>query len=119
MAREALAALPQTELVRASSVIETEGVDVPSEFASLKFLNQVVILMTALEMHDFSQRIHAIEDLQGRVRTGVRNIPRTIDIDIIDFGGVVNDEPELQLPHPRAKERAFVMQPLTELGITL
>ncbi|MGN0847995.1 MAG: 2-amino-4-hydroxy-6-hydroxymethyldihydropteridine diphosphokinase [Kiritimatiellia bacterium] len=117
-ARDALAALPCTHLVKASRVIETEPVDVPAEFAGQKFLNQVVVLETALEVEDFARRMHAIEDELGRVRT-VRNGPRTIDIDLIDFNGVVRNDPELTLPHPRARSRDFVMRPLAELGITL
>ena len=112
----ALDALPSTRLVKASSVIETEPVDVPPEFAHLKFLNQAALFETALEAHDFSRRMHGIEDALGRVRT-VRNGPRTIDIDLIDFDGIVLNEPELTLPHPRAPERDFVLLPLAELGI--
>ena len=114
----ALDALPRTRLVKASSVIETEPVDVPPEFAHLKFLNQAALFETALEVHDFSRRMHGIEDALGRVRT-VRNGPRTIDIDLIDFDGLVLNEPELTLPHPRAAERDFVLRPLAELGIAL
>ena len=115
-ARDALAAMPGTRILSASSVIETEGVDVPSEFADMNFLNQVLLLETSLEVHDFSRRMHQIEDALGRVRT-VRNGPRTIDIDLIDFGGIVLDEPELTLPHPRAHERKFVTGPMEELGL--
>ena len=99
-------------------MIETEPVDVPPEFASMKFLNQVLVFETALGPRDFSRRMHAIEEQLGRVRT-VRNGPRTIDIDLIDFNGLVSDDPELTLPHPRARERDFVMRPLAELGISL
>ena len=109
----ALDALPRTRLVKASSVIETEPVDVPLEFAHLKFLNQAALFETALEVHDFSRRMHGIEDALGRVRT-VRNGPRTI---VIDFDGLVLNEPELTLPHPRAATRDFVLRPLAELGI--
>jgi 2-amino-4-hydroxy-6-hydroxymethyldihydropteridine diphosphokinase len=62
--------------------------------------------------------MHAIEDELGRVRT-VRNGPRTIDIDLIDFGGLRLETPELVLPHPRAQTRDFVLRPLAELGLTL
>ena len=117
-ALSALSAMPGTELERASSVIETEPVDVPEEFAGLRFLNQVAVFLTSLSAEEFSRRMHAIEDDMGRVRT-VRNGPRTIDIDLIDFGGLVMDTPELTLPHPRAAERDFVCRPLAELGITL
>ncbi len=113
-----LAAFPGTTLARASSVIETEPVGVPDEFADLKFLNQIAVFETSLSPEEFSRRMHAVEDALGRVRT-VRNGPRTIDIDLIDFGGLVRNTPELTLPHPRAHERDFVMKPLAELGITL
>ena len=106
----ALAALPGTRLERASEPEETEPVGVPPEYAHLRFLNQLAIFETELEVHEFSRRMHAIEDALGRKRT-VRNGPRTIDLDLVDFGGMVLDEPDLVLPHPRARERAFVMDP--------
>ena len=112
----ALSSLPETRFVKASSVSETEPVDVPPEFATLKFLNQVAIFETKLDPFDFSRRMHEIEDALGRVRT-VRNGPRTIDIDLIDFGGKVINTPELTLPHPRAHLRDFVQTPLRELGV--
>ena len=112
----ALSSLPGTRFVKASSVLETEPVDVPPEFAALKFLNQIAVFETALDPFDFSRRMHAIEDGLGRVRT-IRNGPRTIDIDLIDFGGEVISTPELTLPHPRARDRSFVMDPMKELGI--
>ena len=117
-AREALAALPETRVIAASSVLETEPVDVPDEYADLTFLNQVVVCETGLDAQDFARRMHAIEDALGRVRL-VKNGPRTIDIDLVDFGGMVLETPELTLPHPRAHERDFVMRPLAELGIVL
>ena len=113
-----LSELPRTRLVKASSVIETDPVDVPSEFAALKFLNQVAVFETELEPLEFSRRMHKIEDDLGRTRT-VRNGPRTIDIDLIDFNGLVIDMPELVLPHPRARLRDFVLRPLAELGVEL
>lgn len=115
---ELLSVLPETKLVKVSSIIETEPVDVPKEFSGMKFLNQAAVFETNLSPHEFSDRMHAIEDDMGRVRL-VRNGPRTIDIDLIDFGGVKMDDPELTLPHPRAKERDFVLVPLAELGVEL
>ena len=117
-ALSALSAMPGTALEKASSVIETEPVDVPEEFAGLRFLNQAAVFLSSLSAQEFSRLMHAIEDDMGRVRT-VRNGPRTIDIDLVDFGGLVMDTPELTLPHPRAAERDFVCRPLAELGITL
>ena len=112
----ALSSLPETRFVKASSLIETEPVDVPSEFAALKFLNQVAVFETSLDPFGFSRQMHAIEDDLGRVRI-VQNGPRTIDIDLIDFGGQIINTPELILPHPRAHLRSFVQEPLKELGI--
>ena len=109
-----LGEMPETRLVASSAIEETEPVDVPAEFAGMKFLNQVAIFETALGAHDFSRRMHAIEDVLGRVRT-VRTGPRSIDIDLIDFDGLHLDEPELTLPHPRAAEREFVTRPLAQL----
>ena len=113
---KALAALPGTRLVAESEVIETEGVEVPDEFAALRFLNEVALFETTLEPLAFSRAMHGIEDRLGRVRT-VRNGPRTIDIDLVAFGDVRMDTPELTLPHPRARERAFVTVPLRALGL--
>ena len=110
----ALAALPGTRLECASEPEETEPVGVPPEYAHLRFLNQLAIFETELEVHEFSRRMHAVEDALGRTRT-VRNGPRTIDLDLVDFGGMVLDEPDLVLPHPRARERAFVMVPWRRL----
>ena len=49
------------------------------------------------------------------MRGSVRNVPRTIDLDLIAFGDLVLDELELTLPHPRARQRAFVLEPLAEV----
>lgn len=116
-ARAALGNLPRTRLLQTSSVIETEPVDVPPAYENQRFLNQVVVLETDLEVRDFSRRMHAVEDALGRVRM-VRNGPRTIDVDLIDFGGLVSDDPDLTLPHPRASSRDFVLRPLAELGMS-
>ena len=115
---EALSSMPQTRLDRASSVAETDPVGVPSEFGHMRFLNQAAVFETSLSAREFSDRMHGIEDELGRVRT-VRNGPRTIDIDLIDFDGMESSDPALTLPHPRAAERDFVMRPLAELGICL
>lgn len=116
-AQDALCALPGTRLVASGGTDETDPVGVPEEFRGRMFLNRILVFETELSPRDFSGRMHRIEDGLGRVRGEVRNIPRTIDIDMIDYEGVVMDDPGLTLPHPRAKERAFVMEPLKRLGI--
>ena len=112
-ALEALSSFPSTRLVRKSEVVETDPIDVPEQFAALKFLNQLVEFESALACEEFSRRMHALEADLGRVRT-VRNGPRTIDIDMISCGGETRESAELTLPHPRARERAFVMEPLRD-----
>lgn len=111
----ALSQLPETHLVAKSDIIETEGVDVPEEFAEMKFLNMAAIFDTSLDAFSFSRQMHAIEDALGRHRT-VRNGPRTIDIDLIDFAGERINTPELTLPHPRWQSRPFVTIPLAQLN---
>ena len=117
-AQEALCAMPSTHFVTVSDTEETEPVDVPPEFSAQRFLNRILVVETALSPQEFAGRMHAIEHDLGRVRSSVRNMPRTIDIDMIDYEGVVSSDPELTLPHPRARERAFVVEPLKRLGIT-
>lgn len=91
-----------------SGVIETEPVDVPEEFAALKFLNEMILVKTEKGPYEVSEIIHKIEDEMGRIRT-VKNGPRVIDIDIIAYDDLVLDDPILTLPHPRAMERSFVL----------
>jgi 2-amino-4-hydroxy-6-hydroxymethyldihydropteridine diphosphokinase len=114
-ARERINNIPSTRISQISSIIETDPVDVPEEFLDMKFLNQVVIVETTLDVKDFSDAIHKIEDDMGRIRGPVRNTPRPIDIDIITFDNLRINTPELTLPHPRAHERDFVMKPLLEI----
>lgn len=117
-ALRALKRLPDTRFIEASSIIETKGVEVPEEFAHCDFYNQVALFETTLPPLGFSRRMHAIEDWLGRVRT-VKNGPRTIDLDLIAYGDERMQSDELTLPHPRAKERDFVVRPMRELGLEL
>ena len=114
-ALQALSALPGTYHLRCSSIYETEPVGVPETERECIFLNAVVVLETSLPPHIFSTTIHAIEERLGRTRTGVYGVARTIDIDIIAFGDMILNTPELILPHPCAHHRVFVLQPLAEL----
>jgi 2-amino-4-hydroxy-6-hydroxymethyldihydropteridine diphosphokinase len=56
-----------------------------------------------------------IEKSFGRVRKRT-NEPRTLDLDLIDYGGLVSDADQLMLPHPRMHERAFVLRPLADIA---
>lgn len=107
--------LPETRLVECSPIYETEPVDVPARFATCLFLNLIVIVETSLAPRVFSDAIHAFESDFQRVRSGMSNAPRTLDIDIVAFGDLILASPELTLPHPRAHARRFVLQPLADL----
>ncbi|MEU1042161.1 2-amino-4-hydroxy-6-hydroxymethyldihydropteridine diphosphokinase [Streptomyces sp. NPDC005551] len=106
---DALEDTPGVRVKAVSPVYETEpwGVSPDSQPA---YFNAVVVLKTTLPPSSLLERAHAVEEAFNRVRDE-RWGPRTIDVDIIAYDGVVSDEPELTLPHPRAHERAFVLAP--------
>lgn len=78
------------------------------------FLNVAVSMETALSPIDLLRAVKRIEEDMGRVPS-VRYGPRLIDIDLLLYGDVTMETPELTLPHPRMKERDFVMIPLGEI----
>ncbi|MDP9193777.1 MAG: 2-amino-4-hydroxy-6-hydroxymethyldihydropteridine diphosphokinase [Acidobacteriota bacterium] len=101
-------------IVRVSAIHESAAVDAPQ--GSPPFLNLVLIGTTPLSPNSLLTEILAIETRLGRVRRGIRNEPRLIDIDLILHGTTRMGTRALTLPHPRAFEREFVMGPLRELG---
>jgi 2-amino-4-hydroxy-6-hydroxymethyldihydropteridine diphosphokinase len=104
----ALADTPDVWVTGASPVYETEPVDAPE--GSENFLNAVVLIDTTLAATRLLDRAHAIEDAFGRERDEP-NAPRTLDVDLIVVGDRRGTDDSLRLPHPRAAERAFVLQP--------
>jgi len=102
-------------VVRVSPIIETEPVDAPPP----KYLNAVVLGCTRLTPEELLGALQAIEKRLGRRRPAARNAPRTIDLDLILHSANVRRTPRLTLPHPRAHERAFVMDPLRSWGQSL
>lgn len=78
------------------------------------FLNTVAELETGLSPHDLLKLLMDIENLMGRERT-IRWGPRVIDLDILLYSDKAVNTPELEIPHPRLTERAFVMVPLADL----
>jgi len=97
-----------------ASLYDTEPVDCPQD--SPRFLN------TAVDFHypqneplELLRLTQAMELKLGRQLVTVRNAPRVIDIDILLFGEISLDHPDLQLPHPRIQERPFVLLPLREI----
>ncbi|MGH2683217.1 MAG: 2-amino-4-hydroxy-6-hydroxymethyldihydropteridine diphosphokinase [Actinomycetota bacterium] len=96
--------------LRSSRVYETEPVGPPQP----DYLNVVIEVETELSARGLLIAGLAVEQAMGRVREE-RWGPRLIDVDILTFGEQEVDEPDLQVPHPRMHERAFVMIPLLEL----
>lgn len=85
-----------------------------------RFVNAVVALETELAPLDLLAALQRIEQAFGRRRVaGLRNGPRTLDLDLLLYDDLRLDEPQLALPHPRLHERAFVLVPLAEIAPTL
>jgi 2-amino-4-hydroxy-6-hydroxymethyldihydropteridine diphosphokinase len=108
-----LRATPGVRRVVCSSVYETAPVGPPGQGP---YLNAVARLETSLGPHELLARLLALEREGGRVRSGVRDEARTLDLDLLLHGGRCLDDPRLTLPHPRLHERAFVLVPLAELA---
>jgi 2-amino-4-hydroxy-6-hydroxymethyldihydropteridine diphosphokinase len=85
--------------------------------AQPRFINSVVALETALAPRELLAGLLAIELEFGRDRSaGIANGPRTLDLDILLFEDLEISEPDLEIPHPRLAERAFVLVPLNEIA---
>jgi 2-amino-4-hydroxy-6-hydroxymethyldihydropteridine diphosphokinase len=97
-------------VVRVSSIIETDPVDAPPP----RFLNMVVVGHTRLSPEALLDALLEIERRLGRKRT-TRNAPRVIDLDLILHSAHRRRTERLTLPHPRYRERDFVMRPLREV----
>lgn len=110
---DSLADTPDVWITAVSPVYETAPVDTPE--GSDDFLNAVVMLDTTLPARTLMDRALAIEDAFDRVREQEKNAPRTLDVDVVVLGDRRSDEEFLRLPHPRAGERAFVLQPWHDL----
>ena len=97
---------------RLSTFHETEPVAVS---AQPRFLNAAATGTTRLSAGELLQHLLAIEAACGRARP-YAGAPRTLDLDLILYGEDVIDEPGLRVPHPRFRDRAFVLDPLTEIA---
>jgi 2-amino-4-hydroxy-6-hydroxymethyldihydropteridine diphosphokinase len=117
-AMERLAELSDHHLLK-SSLYETQPVDCPP--GSPPFVNAVVGLMARPDETPESllARLQALEREFGRQRKKVLNEPRPLDLDLIVLGSERRATAELTLPHPRAHQRRFVLEPLSELAPNL
>ena len=80
------------------------------------FINAVAALQTQLAAGTLMQALLGIEIKHGRRRDGTRWGPRSLDLDLLLYGDMVADAPELVLPHPGMQERAFVLYPLADIA---
>jgi 2-amino-4-hydroxy-6-hydroxymethyldihydropteridine diphosphokinase len=112
--RDAIAALGRlagTQLVRASRVYRSAPVDAGGP----DFLNAVAQVSTRLSAPELLAQLQQLEQAAGRERP-YRNAPRTLDLDLLHFGDARIASATLTVPHPRWRERAFVLLPLQELA---
>lgn len=109
---EELEALPHTRLVKKSSLYRSTPVGYA---AQPDFVNAVAQLETGLPAERLLAELQAIELRHGRSRS-FANAPRTLDLDILLYGDLGLASPSLEIPHPRMRERAFVLKPLLEIA---
>ena len=103
--------LPDTTVTRRSSLYRTAPID----SSGPDYINAVVEVSTQLDPVALLSHLHVIEIGAGRARPD-RNAPRTLDLDLLLYGDARIASPALTVPHPRMRERAFVLLPLQELA---
>lgn len=108
---QSIAKLPETRLQRSSGLYRTAALG----DSGPDFINAVIAVSTRLDGNELLLELQHLENLAGRVRT-YPNAPRTLDIDILLYGDATINTPNLQVPHPRMSERAFVLVPLAEIS---
>jgi 2-amino-4-hydroxy-6-hydroxymethyldihydropteridine diphosphokinase len=112
-ARQRIAQLPKTRVVKESSLYESE----PHGNAKTWFANSVIEVETELTSSELLKKLLAIEEEMGRKRVkGKKWGSRVIDLDILLYDNEIVDKRNLKIPHPRLQERRFVLLPLSELA---
>jgi 2-amino-4-hydroxy-6-hydroxymethyldihydropteridine diphosphokinase len=106
-----LDALPDSRLMARSALYRTAPIDSSGE----DYINAVACIVTPLGAPELLAALQAVELAHGRERP-YRNAPRTLDLDLLLYDGQQIDTPDLQVPHPRMHERAFVLVPLLEVA---
>jgi len=113
MLRDGIAALGEhLRDLRASTFHETDPVGVGSQ---PRFLNAAAIGHTTLSPRRLLHTLLGLEQRSGRERP-YPGAPRTLDLDLILYGDVIVNEPDFVVPHPRFRDRAFVLAPLAEIA---
>ncbi len=115
--RAALAELQELGPLQSSKLLTSEPEDCPP--GSPDFVNAIALVAVDADLHPrhLLEYLQMMEERFGRERHSGQalNAPRTLDLDLISLGSWVLNEPELTLPHPRAAQRRFVLEPLHEL----
>lgn len=106
---------PDIKLVQIADILETEPVGYLEQG---KFLNTVAEIETTLEPYALLSVLQKIEQEAGRIRT-IPWGPRTLDIDILLYDNLTLQDPDLIIPHPRMREREFVLLPLVQIAPNL
>ncbi|BEP34556.1 2-amino-4-hydroxy-6-hydroxymethyldihydropteridine diphosphokinase [Variovorax sp. V59] len=110
-AMDAIGTIERTVVTARSSLYRSAPVDATGP----DFINAVVAVRTGLTAEAFLSELHLLEEQAGRERP-FPNAPRTLDLDLLMHGNAVKDTPALALPHPRMRDRAFVLKPLAEIA---
>jgi len=111
-ALEQLQKHPHIQLIQVATFLETDPEGYPEQD---KFLNTAAAVETTLTPRQLLAALQQIEQDAGRVRT-IRWGPRTLDIDILIYDNLISGDPDLTIPHPRMRERAFVLLPMLEIA---
>ena len=112
-----LSAASGVGIVEVSPLVRTSAVLAAGQEEQPDYLNAVIVVSTMLSPLGLLDLLQGIEDEHGRKRTE-RWAARTLDLDIIDYQGVTSDDERLELPHPRAAKRAFVLLPWSLIAPT-
>lgn len=105
-----MSALPSTFVEAVSPLYRTRPVD----SSGPDYLNAVAVLQSALGPHELLRAMQRLEWAHNRERPYI-NAPRTLDLDVLAYGGLACQTPTLTLPHPRMAQRAFVLAPLADV----
>lgn len=113
-ARDAIARLPDTRILRASDIEETAAI---GPIAQRPYLNQMLAVETTLGLRALLASLHGIEHARGRTRE-LRWGPRTLDLDIVLADAQVVNDPDLVVPHPELSARDFWQRELMQVQVT-
>lgn len=108
---DVIASQPQIELIACSRWHKTKAIGPPQP----DYINGCIIVNTSLTPQKLLETLQLIEQQFGRERN-IRWGARTLDLDLILYRDLIMNTPELQIPHPRMRERAFVLLPLAEIA---